>query len=95
MYLKFKTSPESNGWRLYEADDIQWHYFTVEEFEAMIRDSEQLEEVNYEDFTGEDKPDCEVVMVTFSGKDGSLNEIYTINEAFVLNSNGKTLERIN
>jgi len=95
MYLKFKTSPESNGWRLYEADDIQWHYFTAEELAANLKEAEILAEVNYEDFTGDETPEGVVVMVTFNSRDGKPNEIYTVNEAFILNDNGKTLERIN
>ena len=95
MYLKLRTSNESNGWRVFEADNIQWNYHSAESLKELLSEHEQLLEVAYEDFTGDDKPDCDICLLTFESRDGALHEIYTIGDVFLLNDSGKTIERIN
>lgn len=94
MYLKVKTSALTGGWRMYEAANVQWHYYTWNEFQKMIGEHIPCQDVSYHDFTNtgiEQSP--HVAMVTFFDGDEAI-ELYTVNDVFLLNNDGRTIERI-
>jgi hypothetical protein len=105
MYLKVKTSDKSNGWRMYEAHELQWHYGREEDWQ--LKDVEVtaagVQEVVNEWFrriteaaTKEEEEDRKAfVCISFWDEADTPRNVYTNLPAFLLNNDGKTMERIN
>lgn len=93
MIIKAMTSRKTEGWRFYEADEVQSYKDDYSVIKMLPRN---MDEVHYIQFT-DDCGDCgdggRWAVVSFEGKSGPV-EITTNLPVFLLNEKGATIDRI-
>lgn len=101
MVIKVKGTENNDSWRFYEAHEVQWAEAT---YEACQKEMKELAEhdCKCEAFGMDD--DCESVAnepqhvfarITFFDQNGTPRHVYTNTTAYLLNNEGKTIDRIN